>query len=296
MVVMASNADVRGPGDPARTITRAWWPVDTAIVAFTAMVSVLIVCWFATIPGAPWLLAIHIAATAALLRFRSNLAFHCWYPLPYVASFYKEMAILIPVVRGVDYDAWASRVDAALWGSDPTLWMVRHPNAVITEFVQIAYSLFVPAVLVVAYFLWRQRKIEEFRFYAFLIALGFMASYVGYLAVPVRGPRFFLPDLPPLKGLWLTDLLQNTLDRLESAHYDCFPSGHTELTMLACWGSRMVSRRLFYLFLGYTPIIIFATVYLRYHYTIDVLAGAALALVLIWAAPHVYAGFRKRGH
>ncbi len=69
-----------------------------------------------------------------------------------------------------------------------------------------------------------------------------------------------------------------TLDRLESAHYDCFPSGHTELTILAWWGSRMVSKRLFWVYFAYTPSIIFATVYLRYHYTVDVLAGAFVAI------------------
>jgi membrane-associated phospholipid phosphatase len=273
-----------------------WWPVDKVILAFAGFTSLLIIGWFPAIPEAWWLLTIHALAIAAFFLFRSNLAFHCWYPLPYVASCYKEMAVLIPAVRGLDCDAWASRLDAAMWRTDPTVWMVRHPSLLLTEFLQIAYALFIPAVLAVAYFLWRQRKIEEFRFYAFLIACGFLASYLGYLAVPVRGPRFYLHDLPPLKGLWFTDMLQITLDRLESAHYDCFPSGHTELTILACWGSQMVSRRLFYLFLGYTPCIIFATVYLRYHYTIDVLAGAALAFALIWGAPHVYRALGKRGH
>jgi len=270
-----------------------WWPVDKMILAFAAMSTLLIVFWFHAIPEAPWLLLTHAVAIAALVLFRSNLTFHCWYPLPYVAAFYKEMAILIPPVRGVDYDAWASRLDAALWRTDPTLWLVRHPGAALTEFLQIAYSLFVPAVLVVAFLLWKQGKIEDFKYYAFLIAAGFLASYLGYLAVPVRGPRFYLHGLPPLQGLWVTEILQTTLDRLESAHYDCFPSGHTELTILACWGSRMVSRKIFYVFLGYTPFIIFATVYLRYHYTIDVLAGAALAFLLIWASPHIYAGLKK---
>ncbi len=65
-------------------------------------------------------------------------------------------------------------------------------------------------------------------------------SYAGYLLVPARGPRFFLRHLQqePLRGLWLFNLMQGTLDRLESAHYDCFPSGHTELTILAWWSSR----------------------------------------------------------
>jgi membrane-associated phospholipid phosphatase len=85
--------------------------------------------------------------------------------------------------------------------------------------------------------------------------------------------------------MWLFEGMQKALDRLESAHYDCFPSGHTELTMLAWWGSRMVSKRLFQVYLAYTPCIIFATVYLRYHYTVDVMAGALLAIALILLTP-----------
>jgi len=50
----------------------------------------------------------------------------------------------------------------------------------------------------------------------------------------------------------------------------------------------MISSRLFQLYFAYTPCIIFATVYLRYHYTIDLLAGAATAGLLIIAAPVLY--------
>jgi membrane-associated phospholipid phosphatase len=273
-----------------------WWAVDKIITGYLIFTGALLIIWFRAIPDAWWLLALHVAALASLRAFRSNVTFHSWYPLPYVAACYKEMAILIPAVRGVDFDAWAARVDRSLWGGDPTAWLAHRQLPALTEFLQICYSLFIPMVLVVAWILWRQRKMAEFRFYALLIAMGFMASYLGYLAVPVRGPRFLAQGLPPLDGLWLTRILQHTLDKLESAHYDCFPSGHTELTILACWGSRMVSRKLHQLFWVYTPCIIFATVYLRYHYTIDVLAGALLAFVLIAAAPHVFTIFGKRGH
>ena len=272
-----------------------WWPVDKVIIPYLLVTGGLLTAFFRRIPEAWWLLALHVIAIAVFLVMQRNEAFHCWYPLPYVASCYKEMAILIPPIRHCDFDVEMSGLDARVWGTNPAVWLAHHGNAAITEFLQIAYSLFIPAVLVVAWLLWRQGKRKEFRYYAFLIAVGFLASYLGYLVIPVRGPRFLLPDLPPLRGLWLTPLLQHTLDRLESAHYDCFPSGHTELTLLACWGSRMVSSRLFCIFLIYTPCIIFATVYLRYHYTLDVLAGAVLALVLIAASPHIYTILGKRG-
>jgi membrane-associated phospholipid phosphatase len=58
--------------------------------------------------------------------------------------------------------------------------------------------------------------------------------------------------------------------------------------MLACWGSRMISKRVFRVYFAYTPCIIFATVYLRYHYTVDLMAGVLLAVTLILAAPVMY--------
>jgi membrane-associated phospholipid phosphatase len=161
----------------------------------------------------------------------------------------------------------------------------------------VIYTLFVPAVLLVAVLLWRKRQYADFQYYAFLIALGFLASYIGYLIVPARGPRFLLKDLHhfPLEGMWFFQWMQDGLDRLESAHFDCFPSGHTELTILAWWGSRMVSNRLFRIYFAYTACIIFATVYLRYHYTVDLLAGAALAVVLIRFAFVLYQRLWKGG-
>ena len=69
--------------------------------------------------------------------------------------------------------------------------------------------------------------------------------------------------------------MRTALDRLESAHYDCFPSGHGELTIIAWWSSRQISKRLSGVYLAYTLCIIFATVYLRYHYTVDLAGGRA---------------------
>jgi membrane-associated phospholipid phosphatase len=276
--------------------------VDRLILGYLAAVSLLLGIWFREVPGAGWLLAVHVAGAALILlavlarpcpgsaSYRLQMVFRYWYALPYVASCYKVVALLIPAVRGVQKDAEMARLDRMLWGANPTVWLERVHEPWLTEILQVVYSLFVPAVLLVAVLLWRKRRLEAFRYYAFLIALGFLASYVGYMLVPVRGPRFFLAGEQhfELRGWWLSGWLQHTLDRLESAHYDCFPSGHTELTLLAWWSSRQISRKLFRVFSVYTVLIVFATVYLRYHYTIDVFAGAGLALGLLVAAPYLY--------
>ncbi|MGA2120109.1 MAG: phosphatase PAP2 family protein [Bryobacteraceae bacterium] len=286
--------------DTVLTDTR-FWPVDKIILAFLAATTAILIGWWKVIPEAPFLLAAHAAALALLLieikrPNPTSWIFRNWYPLPYVASCYKEMAILIPPVRHPDSDRWLANLDFRIWGDNPTVWLERLQSPVLTEILQVVYTLFVPAVLLVAFLIWRKGKAEEFQFYAFLIAAGFLASYLGYLAVPARGPRFLLKSLQhiPLQGLWLFHAMQHTLDKMESAHYDCFPSGHTELTILAWWGTRVLPKRIFLAYLAYTPSIIFATVYLRYHYTVDVMAGAVVAACLIAAAPFVYRMLQER--
>jgi membrane-associated phospholipid phosphatase len=280
--------------------SQPWWPVDKLIVGYLAASGLLILFSSGRIPQAAWLLALRIAGILVLiLAIRKpnprSWVFRHWYPLPYVAACYKEMSILIPAIRGTDVDAELARLDFTFWGAHPTVWLERMQTPWLTEFLQIVYALFVPAVLLVAALLWWKRRFAEFRYYAFLIALGFLVSYVGYFLAPARGPRFLLHDLQhaELRGLWLFNLLQTALDRLEAAHYDCFPSGHTELTVLAWWGSRQVSAILSGTFFVYTLCIIFATVYLRYHYTVDLLAGAVVAVLLLVASPHLYRAMER---
>ena len=282
--------------------SRCLWPVDKVILAYTLFTTVLILGWWNSLPGAWQLLFWHIAG-AALLLFEvkrpnpTSWFFRNWYPLPTVAYFYREMAILIRGIWHSDADQWLADLDFRIWHANPTVWLERVHFPVLTEFLQLVYTLFVPAVLLVAFLLWKRGWFGEFHYYAFLIALGYLVTYVGYVIVPARGPRFLLRNVQhiPLQGLWLFDIMQNTLDRLESAHYDCFPSGHTELTILACWGSRLISKRLFRVYLAYTPLIIFATVYLRYHYTVDLLAGILAAAILIYFAPALYRKLSKGG-
>jgi membrane-associated phospholipid phosphatase len=286
----------------AREANRDFWAVDKVVLFYFAVSFIPIVGWWSRIPDAWFYFTWHIVGISLLLlevKFPNptSWVFRNWYPVFYVATCYKEMALFIPAMGRPDADQRLADIDYRIWQANPTVWLEKIYSPLLTEFLQVVYTLFVPAVLLVAYLLWRKRRFGEFQYYAFLIAVGFLTSYVGYLMVPARGPRFLLKHLQhiPLQGLWLFQGMQSALDRLESAHYDCFPSGHTELTILAWWGSRMVSNRLFKVYFAYTPLIIFATVYLRYHYSIDVLAGAVLAAGLILSAPVFYQKLSKGG-
>lgn len=275
--------------------TERFWAVDKVVLAYLALTGALIIGFWNRVPAAGFWFAVHVVCAAVVVVAikrpgRVSRVFRHWYPLLYVSICYREMSILIPAIRGTDADAWLAHLDFDIWHANPTVWLERLQDRPFTEFLQIVYTLFIPAVLFVAGRFWARREYEAFRFYAFVIATGFLASYIGYFLVPARGPRFELRGLQhvPLQGMFVFGLLQSSLDKLESAAYDCFPSGHTELVILAWWGSRRLSNALSKVYFIYAVCIIFSTVYLRYHYTVDIAAGMLLAWVLILATPSWY--------
>ncbi len=272
-----------------------FWAVDKLLLAYLTATSAFIVGYWADLPNPAMLMGVHVVSAVLIFlsarhENRVTSLFHHWYPLPLVSFCYREMSMLIPVVWGRSFDGALADLDFAIWRTNPAVWLERIQTPNFTEFLQIIYALFVPAVLLVPVILWGKGRFREFRYCAFLIAFGFLVSYVGYMFVPARGPRFLLDPLQhqPLEGRWFFHWMRSTLDRLESSHYDCFPSGHTELTILVWWMSRQISKKLGWAYFVYTVCIIFATVYLRYHYTVDLMAGALVAAWLIRKAPVVY--------
>jgi len=201
-----------------------------------------------------------------------------------------ELHFLVHNVHPKDLDAVLLKIDHFMFGVNPTIWLEKIQWAPLTEYLQLAYSSFYFLPLILFIILYRNNQMEKFDYFAFIIVFGFYLSYLGYFLVPALGPRFSLVDLHshPLKGLWFTTHLQNLLNSLEGIQRDAFPSGHTAMTVLTMYFAAKFARKYFYVLLIVGNSLIFATVYLRYHYVIDVIAGFFLAWMVIVSGPLVY--------
>jgi membrane-associated phospholipid phosphatase len=202
------------------------------------------------------------------------------------------LTYLIPRIHPRDFDSALAAIDHAILGVNPTVWLERSTWPALTEVLQLAYSSYYFLPLVLAVVLWRKNHPERFHFFVFIIVLGFYLSYLGYVMVPAIGPRF-LPSIveaqtKPLTGLLFFQPLRRMLDGVEGITRDCFPSGHTELTLLVLYYARKFHRRTFWVLLPFGIGIVLSTVYLRYHYVVDVLAGALVALAIVTIATPLY--------
>lgn len=70
------------------------------------------------------------------------------------------------------------------------------------------------------------------------------------------------------------------------------PSGHTQIVLMVLFLAYRYQKFLFYLFLPIISALILSTVYLRYHYVIDLLVGMALAIGCMIFGPRLYRVWR----
>jgi len=171
------------------------------------------------------------------------------------------------------------RIDLSLFGVHPTLWIERLLVPWLIDICAVAYAsyYFIPVTLIVILYFWG--KEEEFTVTTYTLLLGYYLSYAGYIAMPTIGPRFTLQSLysAPLHGGGIAESIINILNALEGNKRNCFPSGHTQMTLISLWFAFTYRRPLFWIYLPICTALIFSTVYLRYHYVIDIVAGVAFA-------------------
>jgi membrane-associated phospholipid phosphatase len=208
---------------------------------------------------------------------------HAFYPPILLPILFDSFADLLPAANPIQRDALLIELDHALLGVHPTVWLERFIHPVLTELLTWAYAsyYFLPVILMVALY-WRG-KAEDFDRAVFGVVLSFYLAYVGYFLVPAVGPRFTLAHLQTveLHGFFGADTIRDVLNHLERFKQDAFPSGHTAAVLLVLFYAWQFVRSLFWVFLPMVVALIFSTVYLRYHYVVDVLAGVLLAILCV---------------
>jgi membrane-associated phospholipid phosphatase len=219
-----------------------------------------------------------------------------WYPVFMIFFCFKEIYYVMVGLTPILYDSKLIQIDYYIFGLNPTVELRAISNPLLTEFLQLIYTLFyiMPVIFGLELYLWHRYR--EFKKATFVIFFGFYMSFIGYLILPAIGPRFILHDFyninSELPGILVADFLRDIINLGESipsgsrvaetiAQRDAFPSGHTTIILLITYLSKKNKSNSFYFYLPYSVVMIFSTVYLRYHYVIDIIGGVIFALMTI---------------
>jgi membrane-associated phospholipid phosphatase len=222
--------------------------------------------------------------------------FQYFSPILFVIVIYESLGDLIQHLQP-DVDPRLIQIDISIFGVEPTLWMQRWIVPWLTDVLSLAYLsyYFLPVVLILVLYL--KRRTAELDRSVFVLVFGYYVSFIGYILFPAVGPRYAMTHLysVPLEGSFITDFVRDTLNALEHNKRDCMPSGHTQIVLIVLYLAYRYEKFLFYLFLPVVCGLILSTVYLRYHYVIDLMVGMTLAILCMIVGPLLHRWWSSEG-
>ncbi|MBU2493684.1 MAG: phosphatase PAP2 family protein [Bacteroidetes bacterium] len=287
-------------------------PTDILVIVFYSILTIINIVFWNKIDNA----LTHILLNVLLILSIITLAWfvnktkiivlqqiHFWYIVPLIFATFKELHFMVEPMRGVIYDDILIKADRLIFGFDPTVELFKIANPFLTELLQIVYATFFFLPIILGVDLMIRNKDRQFCYMTFIIVLGFFLSYIGYIIFPAIGPRFTLHDFDltniELPGIFLTNYLREivnagesipagTLNPAQVVQRDAFPSGHTQMTLLVMYLSFKFNSGTKYFFLINGSLLIFATVYLRYHYVVDLIGGTVFMIITLWGGLFLY--------
>lgn len=231
-----------------------------------------------------------------------------FYPILLYTGLYVETVLVNRMIAAPRIDPWLLRADHALFGCEPAeVFPIAFAHPLFSELMYVSYLAYYGMVGGVG--LWLSlRNRNAFRHFVTVVSLVFYGCYALYLFVPAVGPRIIFVSSPERTqfiaryghepraaaaggdGRWAQRAFAVIEERGEIPGA-AFPSSHVAVALVTAWFSWRHLRRIRWLHLGFAIAILFAAVYTRAHYAVDILGGLAAAAGLFPAAQALDARF-----
>ncbi len=296
--------------------------VDYATQIYSALVGLLILFFHnGTVPAWRWLLGAHVAilvlvhglvrAPARLRPVKVRNFLRHFYPVLLYTWFFCETGWLNRMFFTDYLDPTVIRWEQSLFGCQPSvLFMQKLPFLSVSELFYGAYFSYYLMISGVGLALFLRNR-QQFFHYVSVVSFLFYICYLVYIFLPVIGPRVFfreiagyeLPD--QIQQLAVTDVYPVAIKsgvffRVMAFIYHVFeapgaalPSSHVAVAACTVFFSFLYLPRVRYVHLATAVLLCLSTVYCRYHYGVDVLAGLVTAAVLIPLGNRLYFKFRE---
>jgi len=212
------------------------------------------------------------------------------WPVAITPLFYTELATLNQLLFPGYFDAAVQGWEEILFGAQLSVvssgWYDALWFSEVLHLGYVSYYLVVPVALLAAWWSAGRQGLEGV---VFATALAFYLCYLCFAVFPVAGPRYeFARITGPQTDGFLFALVHGILEA-GSAKGTAFPSSHVAATVTAWLAAGRLNRRVFWALSPLAVALTLGTVYGRFHYGIDALAGLLFAAVAVPWAPRLMA-------
>jgi hypothetical protein len=217
-----------------------------------------------------------IAAQAAVLLtapIRLRLAF---YPIALQAAYFT-LGPAMKALQAPSVDGLLQKIDHGTLGINLSIALEPICHPVLTEVMSACYMLFFP-YLIVTHLDYFRGESETLRRFCTGLYTVYAGGLIGYVLLPAAGPYVAMAGdfHRALEGGWLTRIHQAIVVQGTNG-VDVFPSLHCGVTSFLLFFDRRHAPRRYRRLLAPVIVLWLSTIYLRYHYFVDVVAGFALS-------------------
>ena len=268
-------------------------PFEWVTFAYLAWIEIILILFHRNVEHASGYLAIHLAIAVCIVLLvgttgysrNSVLCFaRHWYPLPLYIFFFEELQGLVHIFFPGWFDRWLIQFDFNLAGVHPCAWLAQFASPRLTDAMQFAYMTYFLSLVILPALLYFEKNFKAFWTVMTATAIAHYSVYIVAVLFPIESPYFSLASLQlaPLTGGPFTATIE-LIEHFGRVHGAAFPSAHVAGSMVAILAARRYRPWLFWIGLPFFVAMCVATVYGRYHYVADVIAGIAVGAIG-WAA------------
>lgn len=304
-----------------QNVTRHYTFIDFATQGYMITVAVLILLLHGqSVPTWPWLLLAHAVAIALVhglilshARWPSSRVLDFlrhFYPVLLYTGFYRETGVLNQMTMTGYLDPFFVRLEERIFGTQPSLaFMQSLPAWPISELFYASYFSYYIMIAGVGLALFLRDR-RQFFHYVSVVSFVFYVCYLIYIFTPVMGPRVFervidgyeLParfqpggslEIPAAIQAGLFFRIMAWIYGTFEAPGAAFPSSHVAVALTTVYFSFRYLRPIRFVHLVVAVLLCLSTVYCRYHFVVDVVAGALTAAILVPLGNWCFSGFHK---
>ncbi len=200
-------------------------------------------------------------------------------------NYHDMISLLNPNDIHVSLAAW----DASIFGIQPTVWMEQFYQPWLTEWFALAYVNYYVSTLILLILLYRRGQFQAFRSIMLFMMVSYYIGFIGYLLFPASSPYLIISNLYTV-DIWkdtslISKFVQALVSLSPSRVRDAFPSMHNAITLLTMMMAWRYHRTFFWIQLPLAISLVPATVYLRYHWVVDIFAAIPLLLLAFFISP-----------
>lgn len=203
------------------------------------------------------------------------------YPIM-MTCLYSHMRFVVPYIHPHGEDLLLQSIDHFLVGGNISLDLQPTIRPWLTEVMSICYLLLIP-YLYLSLFKYFCSSLEMAKkFYSGFFSL-YAIGLLSYTFMPALGPYLAMANqfTHPLHGFWATDYMIYMYPKFTN-YVDVFPSLHCAISAYLLLFDWQNTRWRYWLYLIPGIGVWISTLYLRYHYFIDVISGFALAVLSVY--------------